>query len=174
MTTPTPEGTVPALPPAFQRAAEYLRNTLEVEVPALPPLPDQYEAAAHMYPWDIVKFTSRETTGVAFSIPVGCPDGKSVPLFTADQMRAYAAQAVAAALSSLPQPTGDAWQDIESAPTSEADPFLVLRRGIAVQVSWFEGRLYPDALEACVDFDDGITDATHWMYRTQPPKETPK
>jgi hypothetical protein len=88
----------------------------------------------------------------------------------AAQMRTYALQAIA----SLKAPAADGWMPIESAPTSEAEPFLVLRHGIAVQVSWFEGRLYPDALEACVDFDDGIADATHWMYRPQPPKETPK
>ncbi len=55
------------------------------------------------------------------------------------------------------------WQPIETAPEDEAESFLVLRRGVVLQASWFEGRLYPDALEACVDWDDGITDATHWM-----------
>jgi hypothetical protein len=55
------------------------------------------------------------------------------------------------------------WESFETAPTSETWPFLILRRGIVIQVSWFEGRLYPDAREACVDFEDGITDATHWQ-----------
>ena len=62
----------------------------------LPPLPDQYDAAAHMYPWDIEDFQTGEKTGVVFSIPVGCPDGKSVPLWTSEQMRAYARAAVLA------------------------------------------------------------------------------
>ena len=62
----------------------------------LPTLPDQYDAAAHMYPWDIEDFKTDEKTGVVFSIPVGCPDGKSVPLWTSDQMRAYARAAVLA------------------------------------------------------------------------------
>ena len=62
----------------------------------LPPLPDQYDAAAHMYPWDIEDLQTGEKTGVVFSIPVGCPDGKSVPLWTSEQMRAYARAAVLA------------------------------------------------------------------------------
>ena len=65
-----------------------------------------------------------------------------------------------------------AWQPIETAPDSriESVPFLVLRRGFVVQVSWFEGRLYPDAMESCIDWDDGITDATHWMPLPALPK----
>jgi hypothetical protein len=61
------------------------------------------------------------------------------------------------------------WQPIETAPTTESESFLILRRGIVVQVSWFEGRLYPDAREACVDWHDGITDATHWAPPLPPP-----
>lgn len=62
----------------------------------LPPLPDQYDAAAHMYPWDIEDLQTGEKTGVVFSIPVGCSDGKSVPLWTSGQMRDYARAAVLA------------------------------------------------------------------------------
>ena len=66
-----------------------------------------------------------------------------------------------------------AWRDIESAPTSEDVSFLVLRRGIVIQVSWFEGRLYPDARESCIDWEDGITDATHWMPLPAAPEKKP-
>lgn len=55
------------------------------------------------------------------------------------------------------------WQPIETAPTREDEPFLILRRGVVIQVSWFEGRMYPDAREACVSWEDGITDAQAWM-----------
>ena len=57
------------------------------------------------------------------------------------------------------------WKPIETAPNhlEESKPFLIRRRGIAIQVSWFEGRMYPDAREAAIDWDDGILDATHWM-----------
>jgi hypothetical protein len=62
-----------------------------------------------------------------------------------------------------------AWQPIETAPTSEEEPFLVLlpKNDVApfviLQVSRFEGRLYPDALDACIDWENGVTTATHWM-----------
>jgi hypothetical protein len=96
-------------------------------------------------------------------------EGRTRDNETSDAGRKWAE--IRAALASLKAPAAEGWMPIESAPTSEAEPFLVLRRGIAVQVSWFEGRLYPDALEACVDFDDGITDATHWQARPHLPKE---
>ncbi len=56
----------------------------------------------------------------------------------------------------------DGWSPIKTAPTKETEPFLILRRGIVVQASWFEGRLYPDAKECCIDWEDGIMDATAW------------
>ncbi|MES2942942.1 MAG: hypothetical protein V4772_08760 [Pseudomonadota bacterium] len=68
----------------------------------------------------------------------------------------------ARAIESAVRAQGDGWLDISTAPTSEAQPFLVLRRGVVIQVSWFQGRLYPDARECCIDWDDGITDATLW------------
>lgn len=61
------------------------------------------------------------------------------------------------------------WQPIETAPPEEGVPFLVLlpKNDVApfviLQVSWFEGRMYPDARNACIDWEDGITTATHWM-----------
>jgi hypothetical protein len=50
-------------------------------------LPD---AAAHMYQSDLEKFKSQETFSHAYSVAVGCPDERSVPLFTLSDMVAYA------------------------------------------------------------------------------------
>ncbi len=47
-----------------------------------PQVVPQVEPVAHMYPWDLERFQNEETFAQAFSIPVGCPDGKSVPLYT--------------------------------------------------------------------------------------------
>ena len=62
--------------------------------PSLPPLPDKYEAAAHMYPWDLETFKRGEHAIEAYSIPVGCSYGKSVPLWTSEQMQEYARAAI--------------------------------------------------------------------------------
>jgi hypothetical protein len=63
----------------------------------LPELPDKYEAAAHMFTGSLDEFKTGEKTDTAYSIPVGSPDeGTSVPLWTSDQMRAYALAAIAA------------------------------------------------------------------------------
>ena len=68
-----------------------------VEVERLPELPDKYEAAAHMFTGALTEFRHGEKTDTAYSIPVGSPDeGTSVPLWTSDQMRAYATAALAA------------------------------------------------------------------------------
>ncbi len=42
----------------------------------------EQEPIAHMYPWDLERFQNEETFAQAFSIPVGCPDGRTVPLYT--------------------------------------------------------------------------------------------
>lgn len=63
------------------------------------------------------------------------------------------------------------WHPIETAPESEDISFFIFRRGIIIQASWYEGRLYPDARECCIDWDDGITDATHWMPIPKGPGE---
>jgi hypothetical protein len=42
---------------------------------------------------------------------------------------------------------------------------------ITVQASWFEGWLYPDALDGCIDWDDRIIGATHWMPLPEPPQK---
>ena len=61
------------------------------------------------------------------------------------------------------------WRDITFRPTDEGGaPFLVLRPGndvaafVIEQVSVFEGQMYPDAANGLIDWDDRITDATHW------------
>jgi len=46
--------------------------TTEVQLP---------EPAAHMYPSDLEKFQSAETFATAYSVAVGNPDERSVPLF---------------------------------------------------------------------------------------------
>jgi hypothetical protein len=42
----------------------------------------EVEPVAHMYPWDLERFATNETTAHAYSVAVGCPDGVSVPLYT--------------------------------------------------------------------------------------------
>lgn len=54
------------------------------------------EPAAHMYPSDLEKFKDAETFAQAYSVAVGCPDERSVPLFTLHDMVAYANACVAA------------------------------------------------------------------------------
>lgn len=56
------------------------------------------EAAAHMYPSDLKKFKSAETLAQAYSVAVGNPDERSVPLFTLDDMVTYAALCVSAVM----------------------------------------------------------------------------
>jgi len=76
--------------------------------PEAQPLPDQYEAAAHMYPCDLETFKTGEHVISAFSIPVGSPDhGKSVPLWTSEQMDDHARKAVRAFIDQAPEATGE-------------------------------------------------------------------
>jgi hypothetical protein len=77
---------------AMRRITELAQTWLKFTSPAQseesePPL-DADDGAAHMYPWDLERFKSGEHVGEAFSIPVGCPQGKSVPLYTIEQVRA--------------------------------------------------------------------------------------
>lgn len=67
-----------------------------MEKTQLPPLPE-HDSIVHIYPWDLERMASNETTATAFSVAVGCPDGESVPLYTAEQMQEYALAALAAA-----------------------------------------------------------------------------
>ncbi len=61
------------------------------------------------------------------------------------------------------------WQPIETAPISEGEPFLVLlpKNDVApfviLQVARFEGNLFPDHLDGCIDYSDTVMTATHWM-----------
>lgn len=67
-----------------------------MEKKQLPPLPDADDSIVHIYPWDLERMGSNETAATVFSVAVGCPDGESVPLYTAEQMREYALSALAA------------------------------------------------------------------------------
>jgi hypothetical protein len=58
----------------------------------MPPLP---EPAAHMYPSDLERFQTNETFATAYSVAVGNPDERSVPLLTLSDCVAYAAAEVA-------------------------------------------------------------------------------
>lgn len=57
---------------------------------------EQLDAVAHMFPSDLQKFKTRETFATAFSVAMGSPDERSVPLFTAEQMREYGVTCAAA------------------------------------------------------------------------------
>ncbi len=69
------------------------------------------------------------------------------------------------------------WIDIASAPKDEGISFLVYRPKHGKQYTWdaiiqvgnYEGRMFPDAKDACIDWEDGITNATHWMPLPKPP-----
>jgi len=74
---------------------------------------------------------------------------------------------IAAALTAT-EPPESKWQPIESAPEQEGVPFLVLcpKNDVAdfviVQVSKFQGDMYPDFLNANIDYADRITNALAW------------
>lgn len=87
------------------------------------------------------------------------------------------AKAAIAALNTRSPIKSEGWQPIETAPKEQAISFLVYRPKYGekytwasiIQVSIFEGRMYPDARDACIDWDDGIDNATHWMPLPAPP-----
>lgn len=58
----------------------------QTEPVALPELP---EPAAHMYPSDLERFQTRETFAQAYSVAVGNPDERSVPLYTLSELLAH-------------------------------------------------------------------------------------
>lgn len=76
------DAVIASLPPALRTAR--VATVGERVLAILDELKD--EAAAHMYPDDLEKFSCRECTAVAYSVRVGSPDGKSVPLFTREQV----------------------------------------------------------------------------------------
>ena len=69
-----------------------------------------------------------------------------------------------------------AWQPIETRPKDECVPFLValpknyVADFVAIQVSNFEGQMYPDHLDGLIDWSDRVLNATHWMSLPTPPK----
>lgn len=76
-----------------------------------------------------------------------------------------------AVLAATPSDSLEEWLPIATAPTSEFEPFLVLvpdpassttNDRLVLQVSRFEGYLYPDHLGSSIDFNDRIENATHW------------
>lgn len=72
------EGLGPAVPERdTSPQATELRTLLEARHP---------EPAAHMYPSDLEKFQSAETFATAYSVAVGNPDERSVPLYTYSDM----------------------------------------------------------------------------------------
>ena len=85
----------------------------------MPPL-NHYDAAAHMYPCDLEEFKEGEIVREAFSIPVGSPThGESVPLWTTEQMFAYAKEYAEA----LSQPAA---QEIDELKTICAETYQVV------------------------------------------------
>jgi hypothetical protein len=54
------------------------------------------EPAAHMYPSDLEKFKTSETFATAFSVAVGNPDERSMPLLNLSDCVEYAHRLVAA------------------------------------------------------------------------------
>lgn len=96
------------------------------------------------------------------STPAGRGEGEMAPPKTA----------------SHPSPTSSAWRTMDDAPKEEDGvPFLVrlpknsVADFIAMQVTIFEGRMYPDHLDGNIDYQDGIENATGWM--PLPPKGKP-
>lgn len=88
---------------------------------AYPPLP---EPAAHMLTEDLEMFKTREVAATAYSVAVSTPgNGRSEPLFTAQQMREYR--------------DAPAWLPIETAPqTSKARLIWVPENKCQFMVSW--------------------------------------
>lgn len=65
--------------------------------------------------------------------------------------------------------TIDGWRTMATAPTSEHEPFLILRpkNDVAVfvveQVSMFQGHYYRDFANGLIDYKDKITDGIAWL-----------
>lgn len=69
------------------------------------------------------------------------------------------------------------WLPIASHPKNDGYAFLVLLPGndvcdsLVLQVSNFEGQTYPDCKDGIIDWEDRITEATHWMPLPPPPTD---
>jgi len=73
-------------------------------------------------------------------------------------------ETLARALYEANHPVGSHWSAWDALNASEIGCYLdLVAPFVILQVSRFEGRLYPDARDACIDWEDGITTATHWM-----------
>lgn len=73
------------------------------------------------------------------------------------------------------------WRPIETAPNRERISFLVFvpkkdgdEYDCVVQVSNFEGHMYPDFEQCNVDWGDRVVDATHWMPMSELENEEEK
>jgi len=81
-------------------------------------------------------------------------------------------------IKSLQDKLEGAWQPIETRPKDECVPFLValpknyVADFVAIQVSNFEGEMYPDHLNGLVNWNGRVLNATHWMPLPTPPKLT--
>lgn len=69
------------------------------------------------------------------------------------------------------------WLPINTSPPDDDIGFLVFvpRRAeeyydCVIQVSRFEGKMYPDAYQNLISWSDRVEDATHWMPLPEPPK----
>ena len=114
----------------------------------MPPL-NHYDAAAHMYPCDLEEFKEGEIVREAFSIPVGSPThGESVPLWTTEQMFAYAKE-YAAALSQ-PAAQGDSRADMAKELANMHHDLLVVMQ--AAWIEWQRGA--------------GANSAMQWIHNT--------
>ena len=71
------------------------------------------EPAAHMYPSDLEKFKNAETFAQAYSVAVGNPDERSVPLFTLADMVSYAEAAMNDAVRYRKIRRGQHWSVID-------------------------------------------------------------
>jgi hypothetical protein len=74
------------------------------------------EPAAHMYPSDLEKFQHAETFATAYSVAVGCPDERSVPLYTLSDVE------------ELKQMVAWAYSKLHNASYSKQDDALMLDR----------------------------------------------
>ncbi|MCK5612028.1 hypothetical protein KAR91_59710 [Candidatus Pacearchaeota archaeon] len=70
------------------------------------------------------------------------------------------------------------WQPLITTPSNKKEnyPFLVKTKNdegdlVALQVSWFEGNLYPDHLAFNIDYNDVVKDYIGWMPLPPVPKE---
>ncbi|MDR3620502.1 MAG: hypothetical protein P4L85_14220 [Paludisphaera borealis] len=106
------------------------------------------------------------------------PPGKGAELVSRKHELEQRIHLALALMPALIQAVGEMeWHDIETRPTRDEDgSFIVLCPGndacasMELQVSVFEGRMYPDHMNNLIDWGNAITDATHWRPKTLLPK----